>query len=285
MLRTALVDGPTWSSNYGLYGMQYGAEQVFTAVAEELAKSPDTHVLVSPSWANNANVYLYFFLDSEQQKRAEIGHISSYLDVKGQLTPDKLFVMAPEEYAQARASSKLIVSPPERILPYPDGRPGFYFVRMRYVDNVDAIFAAEREARQILQVGKVTIDGQEVQVRYSRLDIGRIVDIFDHNLTTLMRGLEANPLVIELTFPQPRSISSLNIAVAKMDFSVKVEVTPPNGTSPRSFTQTWRDIPGEPQVDFPLAGGPYQVSRLRIEIMDLNRQDEVHVHVREITLH
>ena len=40
---------------------------------------------------------------------------------------------------------------------YPDGQPGFYFVRMRYADNVDTIFAAERQARQVLQEDSATL--------------------------------------------------------------------------------------------------------------------------------
>ena len=59
----------------------------------------------------------------------------------------------------SQASRKFVLLPPERIMAYPDGQPGFYFVRMRYADNVDAVFAAERQARQALKEDGATLDG------------------------------------------------------------------------------------------------------------------------------
>jgi hypothetical protein len=51
LLRTALVNGPTWYTEYGLYGMQYGAAPLFAAVKEELARSPHARLLVTHTWA------------------------------------------------------------------------------------------------------------------------------------------------------------------------------------------------------------------------------------------
>ncbi|TET99975.1 MAG: hypothetical protein E3J30_03410, partial [Anaerolineales bacterium] len=49
MLSDALVNGPTWFDDYGMTGMQYGSQQVFTSAAE-LAERPDVdQVFVSPT--------------------------------------------------------------------------------------------------------------------------------------------------------------------------------------------------------------------------------------------
>jgi hypothetical protein len=284
MLRTALVDGPTWYTNYGLGGMQYGAEQLFTTLPAELAKSPDTRLLVSPTWANNPNIFPFFFLNEEQRNRVELINVDAFLFSKHDMSPNELFVMTPDEYKQAVASQKFVMQSPERIIPYPDGQPGFYFVRMRYADNIDTIFAAERQARQLLQEDSATLDGQQLLVRHSLLDAGQVADLFDGDDNTLMRGLEANPLIIELVFASPRTVGRLGVTVGSMDFSLKIITTPADGSAPRDASMTYRNLPSDPHVDLALPGSTQPVSKLRIEITNLHEGEVAHIHVREISL-
>jgi hypothetical protein len=283
MMRTALVDGPTWFTDYGLGGMQYGAGQLFSAIPEELAASPDTRILLSPNWANNPNEFLFFFLSEEQRRRVEMINVDSFLFSKRDLAPNQLFVMTPDDYQRAVASRKFVLAPPERTLPYPNGDTGFYFMRLQYVDDVDQIFDAERKARQQLIEQNVTVDGQPAVVRYSQLDIGEIANIFDGDETTLMRGLEANPFVIELDFASPRSISSLGLTVASMDFSLRVVAIPARGGVPLNAEMTYRNLPPDPHVDLAMPGGAQEISKLRIEITNLNETNVAHIHVRELS--
>ena len=284
MLRTALVDGPTWYSDYGLGGMQYGAEQLFATISEELAKSPYTLMHVSPNWANNPNTFLLFFLNEEQRSHVDMINVDTFLLAKHDLDQSQLFVMLADEYQRAEVSQKFVMQPPERIMAYPDGQPGFYFVRMRYADNVDTIFAAERQARQALREDTATLDGQQIIVRHSLLDVGQVADVFDGDDHTLMRGMEANPLIIELAFPSPRTVGRLGITVASMDFTLKVIATPADGSAPRDATMTYRNMPDDPHVDLLLPGGAQPVSKLRIEITNLNQGEVANIHVREISL-
>ena len=284
LLRTALVDGPTWYNDYGLGGMQYGAEQLFSTIPEELAKSPDTHMHVSPNWANNPNTFLLFFLNEQQRNRIDMMNVDAFLLTKRDLDSRQLFVMLADEYQRARASQKFVMQPPERIMAYPDGQPGFYFVRMRYADNVDTIFAAERLARQALQEDSATLDGQPVVVRHSLIDAGQVADLFDGDDHTLMRGLEANPLIIELEFPSPRTVGSLGLTVASMDFRLQVIATPADGSTPRDAAMEYRNQPADPHVDLALPGGTQPVNKLRIEITNLDQGEIANIHVREISL-
>jgi hypothetical protein len=176
------------------------------------------------------------------------------------------------------------MQPPERIMAYPDGQPGFYFVRMRYADNVDTIFAAERQARQALREDTATLDGQQIIVRHSLLDVGQVADVFDGDDHTLMRGMEANPLIIELAFPSPRTVGRLGITVASMDFTLKAIATPADGSAPRDAAMTYRNMPADPHVDLALPGGAQPVSKLRLEITNLNQGEVANIHVREISL-
>jgi hypothetical protein len=279
---TSLRDGPTWFGDYGLYGMQYGAPQVFGAIEETLQATPDADIRLSPNWANNSSVFPAFFLTPAQQSRVRMESIDDYLLNRRDLSPQSLYIMIPEEYEKVRTDPKLIVAAPERILPYPDGRPGFYFVRLAYAPDADRLFEQERIERQRPQQEVLTLDGQQVNVTISRLDSGRPVDLFDGDTWTLARTLEANPMVVKLEYPQPRAVSALTATLTSMDCTITVTLFEASGET-RTFARTYLDQPRDPTVELPFTGGPYQISAIQVEVLKLN-DDDPHVHVRELVL-
>jgi 4-amino-4-deoxy-L-arabinose transferase-like glycosyltransferase len=285
LLQTALVDGPTWFEDYGLNGMQYGTVQLFAdAIPAELARSPDVQLLVSPTWANNPNSFLDFFLTPAQAARVQLINIDAYTVSRRDLDPQRdLFIMPAYEYERAGASGKFVIEPPERVIDYPDGSPGFYIVRMRYVDNVAELFAADREARSQLVETTVQIAGQPVQVRHSLPDIGQIGDILDGDPFSLMRGFEANPLVIELDFDTPRVVNEIALTVGKMDFDLTLIATPIDGPAV-VVQQQYRDLPPDPTVMVALPTAPQELAQLRLEILQVGAGEVAHVHVRELEL-
>jgi hypothetical protein len=140
--------------------------------------------------------------------------------------------MTPEEYRAATDDRRFDAIRVTRVIPYPDGRPGFYFVHMRYSPAADAIFAAERRARQRPIFSHVTIDGQPVTVRHPLFDIGRIDDVFDGDSFTVARTFEANPAVLQLTFPRPRSIRAVQVRIAKMRLDLQIRAFAAKGGEP-----------------------------------------------------
>ncbi|MEI8307393.1 MAG: antitoxin family protein [Chloroflexales bacterium] len=285
LLRTALTDGPTWFTNYGMAGMQYGAQQLFgEAIPDLLAREPDTQLLVSPTWANNPNAYLDFFLSPIQISRVQMINIDAFTVSRQPLDPARqIFVMPPDEYERAVKDSKFIVSPPERIIPYPNDQPGFYVVRMRYVDNVDTVFAADRAARAQLVAEQMDIGGP-VTVAHSLLDMGTPENLFDDNPNTLIRGFEANPLVIELRFAQPRSIGGVKLTVGSMNFTLRLIGTPADGGPQIIAEQRYNGLPPDPTVSLDLPGGTRKLSVLRLEISPAGAEEVAHVHVRDLAL-
>jgi hypothetical protein len=284
MLWTALVTGPTWYTDYGLYGMQYGAQQVFGATREELARSPDTRLLITHTWANNPNAFIPFFLDDAEQARVEMTSIEPFMETRREIGETHMFVMTAQEYVEAQASNKFEIDPPARVLLYPNGEPGFYFVRLRYSPAADAVFAAERAQRQQLVDGMATINGQAVTVRHSQLDLGEAGDLFDGDTETLIRGLEANPLVLEFHFPTPQSIGMVSIDGWSPNIDLAVEMTLPDGSTTQRFAGSYRDQPHNPHISFALPNGPHQASILRLEIKNATEGEVSKVHVREIKL-
>lgn len=283
MLRDALTNGPLWYSDYGLYGMQYGAKQLFVeAVPEDLRKDPDTRIMMTSTWANGADTFIRFFLPKEQAARVQMLNIDYYLMARRDLNSDIVLVMTPSEYQRAQASGKFKSIDVERVVPYPDGSPGFYFARLAYADNFDEVLAQERAARSQPVAAQAVIDGESVQVLHSQLDMGLAPNLFDGDTFTLVRGLEANPLVFEFTFPQPRRITGLGADFASMDFALTVKLYADPAGEPSVYTETYRGLPPDPHVEMVFDGAPEQVTKMRLEILQLNPGNEVHIHVREL---
>jgi len=283
MLRQALTEGPLWFQDYGLYGMQYGAKQLFVeTLPKYLQELPNSQIGISSSWANGADAFLRFFLTPEQRNRVQMRDVKYFLDNKGNLNPDILLVMTPPEYDKALSSSKFKNVAVDQVIPYPDGRPGFYFAHLTYADNVDAIFAAEQEARKKPLEGTVVIDGQTVPVKYSQIEAGQLKDLFDGDLFTLIRGVEANPYILEFALLQSRPITELAANFGSMDFTIMVKLYGPGAADPITYTETYRNLPPDPHIEMKFDKGPASVSTMRIEILNITAGPTAKIHIREL---
>jgi hypothetical protein len=142
LLRTALVEGPLMFRDYGLYGMQYGARQIFEQVIPQvLEQDSQTEVLITSTWANAADNFIQFFVPEADRARVRMDGVGNYLYRRRPLSRDLLFLMTPAEYAEAAGSLKFKNVTVDGLIPYPDGTPGFFLVRMEYADNADGVFA------------------------------------------------------------------------------------------------------------------------------------------------
>ena len=282
MLRDALVNGPTWYHDYGLGGLQYGARQVFSEIQKYLKDSPDTHIVLSPSWANGSDILARFFLS--EPLPIEMGSIEGFLFQRLDLDQNTLLVMIPDEYQKALTSDKLTDVQLVKTLPYPDGQVGFYFARMRYVDNVDQIFASERQARQKPLMGEVNLDGQVATVKYPYLDMGEIQQAFDHDTNTLIRTLEANPLILILELPEARQIDGVSALVGGTPTSLTVRVGGNVGSGNLVYSDSAGESPKPRQMVIQFDESIW-INHLEVEIKNLNDSEPAHVHLWEMSLH
>ncbi len=285
VMNDALTNGALWFRDYGLGGMQWGARPLFTDIVPDYLRQDERNlVMLTPTWTNGTTVLARFFLSADEARRAPMYNVDYFLSEKRALNDHMLHVMTAPEYERALDSDKFSAVKVKSVLHYPDGSPGFYFVRLAYVDNIDDIFAAEREARRQLVENQLIIDGEMVTVRHSLLDAGRIYDIFDDDTFTLGRVMEANPAVFELIFPEPRAVAGLAADFGSFDFKWDIKLYSPNADEPVVYTTTHRDNPPDPHIEIAFGRGPAQVSKMRIEILDLHAGDRAKIHIRELQL-
>jgi hypothetical protein len=285
LLRNSLVNGPVWFNDYGLYGMQYGAIQIFEkSIPQYWSEDPNLHFRVSAVWANGTERFLTFFLTEDEQQKVDLISIDGLMSKKYNLEANDIFVLTPGEYDKAVTSDKFKVVQVEDIIPYPDQTPGFYFIRLAYADNIDQLLQAEKAERSILKEDEINLDGQLVTVRYSWIDMGEPAQIFDNDPFTLIRGMEANPFILELSFQQSRTISGISLNLGAMDADLKVELTPAQGGAPVYYQESFRDVrEGDIlTMNFPDVSLP--VTNMHLEIHSANAGEIANVHIRELKL-
>jgi hypothetical protein len=284
LLREALVNAPTWYDDYGLGGMQWGVKQLFTdRLPAHLARDPNERLVVSPAWANGTDVFSQFFFSEDQQARVSFASIDYFTSERRVLDPHLVLVLPADEYQRALADPKLTDLTVDELLRYPDGSPGFYFVRLAYSAQADALFAADAAAQRQPVTETVTLDGQAVVVVHSALGAGQLSDMLDGDTFTLGRGLNANPLVVDFTFSAPRAIGKLVLTLGSMDdFTVKLEVYAAGGAEPQVVEQDFTGLSPDPTVELALGPGTGPVQRALLSIRNNLTGDEAAIHIREI---
>ncbi len=280
MLADALIHAPTWYADYSLTGMQYGARQLFAAVADTLRDDPRIHLIVSPTWANGTDVLARFFFDDPLPY--QLGTAQEYYRKVGNLTPQTQFVMTPEEFA-AIPRQKFAEIRVVKTLLYPNGRPGFLFVQLQYKQDIAAIIAAERAAHEQLVEDTVQIDGQPVRMLHSRADIGKPQDVFDGSLTTLFRTDALNPLKIQLIFPSPRRIHQVSLQIGGVPTAVRVQGWDADNRPLFDLRQSAGEAIN-PRLLTVNLGGEYPVETLWLEVRNVRDNEEGNVHLWEVTL-
>jgi len=280
MLADALQNGPTWFKNYGLYGMQYGAKQVFGHIENQLKNDPGAEFYLTSAWANGADVLARYFFDDPIP--FQMGSIEGFIHEYKPIQPGTIFVMTKEERQSMLESQKFTNISTDNVIAYPDGEPGFYFIRLDYVENIQNIFASELADRRKMNTGTVSLpDGTEIEVEYSTLDIGEIKHVFDGDKTTLVRSWEANPLRMIVHFPEEREISQLVMRVGGEPTRVEAELWSANTDKPVVLSEEVSETttPRFLEMDLPQ---PSQVNRVEIRVFNLNNAEPAHVHLWEL---
>ncbi len=310
ILKDALVNGPTWFQDYGLYGMQYGASQVFgDTVAPELQNNPNVRVIVSPSWANGTEQFNPFFIPEENRSRVAFGQPSDYIDSLMAGTPELLFIATADEYNQLAseqqttdptkdysklAPGELAAAPKYKeiivheIIPYPNGQPGFYLISVTPSDNIKEIMAAEHERNRTPIEDTMLFNGETIRVVHSPLSAGRMEDNFDNDPDTFTRALEANPYVIDLYPLTPIDTHSVFIKTGSLhDYTITIRLYAPGSDQPVIYTQTYKDapdkdLPPDPEVTINFDRGPEKSARIEIEVKDNISGETSQIHLRTI---
>ena len=278
MTRDAVLNGPAWYADYSLYGMQWGGQQLSEKILEFKQAHPQARLTLSPTWANNTDVIMRFFLgDPLPVEMGTLGEHSAYYIP---FEREEVFILPPEEYAALLENPKFADVDVLDTLLYPDNKPGFYFVSLDYAAGAEAIFAAELAERQKPQVEQLELLGQVAEVTYPMLDIGGVADAFDGDRATLIRTFEANPLNLTLTFDETVELQAITVWLGNVRSGISVELIDQQGRRHQfeafdAGTEAIHPI----RLDF---GEELVVKSLNLSIESLDEREPVHVHLWDV---
>ncbi len=281
MTQDALRNGPTWFDDYSMYGMQWGGQTLFNKIKTWQKQHPGQQIVLSPSWANATDVLARYFLEDSPGIRLDTYKAWS-LYYTPPLDSNILFIMLPEELKEMSADPKFTDWAVLDQISWPDGRPGFYFVTLRYADNAQAIFEQQALERRIPKTAIVQLMGQDVMVDYSPLDLGEIWQAFDGDDRSVIRSFEANPLRIKLTFKEAVTLNSVNVLVGGPPTDMALEVLSASGET-TSYTQAL----GSSSVVRPISvtfENPIEVKEFTLSVSNTGESEPAHVHIWEIKL-
>jgi 4-amino-4-deoxy-L-arabinose transferase-like glycosyltransferase len=280
LLRDSLVNGPFWNRNYGME-IPWGGPQVYGTIAEWHAQEPDAFFVVSPTWANGVDTLRRFFLPDDFP--IDIANADRFTEKRQPLDDKTILVLTASEYEAALVNPKLADIRVEELIPYPDGSPGFYFIRMRYSAQADAIFEQERLERLKPVIDTLVVDGSTLTIEHPLFDSGGVQHLFDGDPYTLARGYEANPMVLKITFDTPRPVHGMDLTTGSMDFALTVRLFAPGDSEPVVYAETYTGLPNDPTVSIDFDEAPAQVSRLEMEVLHLTEPPgAAKIHLREI---
>ena len=266
MLTDALVHGPTWYSNYGISGLQYGAPQVYSAARSYVKSNPDVRVHVSPTWTFQGDIQRRFFVP--EVKQIIVGSADEYLNKVTPGLENQLFILTPADYQKVLDSTWLETPRVELTIPYPNGLSGFYFVRLKYKANVDELVRSSVEKLHHLLETSLVVNGESWLVRYSSLDSGDVRNVFDGNPDTLIKTSGANPLVVEVEFPAGRQLTSVTARVGSEAVELTVRIDAEDGAGEKRYTQA-AGGGNQPYKNVRVElGGVQTVKKLRFELLD-----------------
>ena len=203
----AINNGAKWDSDYGMGGLQYGTMELVEKIPQYLDELEDTqNLMLTPTWANGTDTVMRFFFGTPLPFR--IGNIDTYIITYTPMPDELILIMTVPEYDYMLESNKFTQIEIVDTIYYPDGQPGFYFVKLKYVDNIEEIFASEASERKALQVGEIEVSGVSALVSYSYIDMGQLSDLFDNNNASLIRTFEANPMIVKVQYDSPVNLES-----------------------------------------------------------------------------
>lgn len=276
---------PTWFDEYGLYGLQWGAKQLYVeAIPRYLREHPEAQLTYPADWANGEEIFDSFFLSQEQRQHFVVFESDHEATTAPPIPANLVFILSRAQLKELESSKRFKKPVIEQTIYYPNGEPGFVFARLAYVDNIEDVIRQLRAWSLELLVDRVPVGSNQATVSYSRLDGGQISNLVDNNPATIIRSMTANPMILNIHFDRPERIRTLKGIFWPMKLLWKVRAL--TSTGEVIFESVRREIlnEGDAGADLTLSTTPVEVSTLEMEISNLlDPPDSSHVHFREMS--
>ena len=277
----AINNGAKWDSDYGMSGLQYGTAELVEKIPHYLEELDDPqNLMLTPTWANGTDMVMRFFFGTPLPFR--IGNIDTFNKTYTPMPDELILIMTVPEYEFMLESNKFTQIKILDTIYYPDGQPGFYFVNLKYMDNIEEIFEMEAAERRALQVGEIEVGGVPALVSYSYLDMGQLSDLFDNNNASITRTFEANPMIVKVQYDYPVNLENCTARIGGTPSEVNLTLYDQDEQLVDEYHISTKEEVVPHTVDFDIE----PTDNILVAILSLANAEEgepAHVHLWEFT--
>jgi hypothetical protein len=186
---------------YGMYGIQYGARQLYGWVKEKAKTEPDIRIINATF--NSGDAFLLFFLSPEERRRVKIIEPLRICQGRDEWSDSTLFVF-PAEWFES--------NPPDTCPPFekeiievirdPKGKPLLEAVRLKHSQAVNDWFIKIKNERLALKVDNLVVNGMPITFEHTKIAWGTIAGFFDGDSGTRARTDDINPGIFSVRFAE-----------------------------------------------------------------------------------
>jgi len=130
ILLDTLRNSPRWYSDYGRNGLQYGSEQIFRLARDYALYHPDMTIRISPVWCTQCETLRAFFIPDNP--KILLDPPSRFMESPDETIVNNVFIVTKEEYLTLVESRRFGEINVKTIVPFPDGSPAFFLLRLNY---------------------------------------------------------------------------------------------------------------------------------------------------------
>ncbi|HTX79152.1 MAG TPA: hypothetical protein VMC62_05765, partial [Longilinea sp.] len=280
MTADALIHAPTWYTDFGINGLQWGAREVFSTALDLNKAYPDQIIRISGGWDWQPDILERFFVPDELP--IQLGNADAFMAGYKPEISNTIFILIPQDYQNAAASDKFSSVDVIKTIPAPDGTTAFYVVRLTYIPNAQAEFEAEREEQIQLVSDIVSVNDQQLTIWHTRLDADLIANLFDGNPNTYAHTVGINPLVLDWALPSPQTVSGIQVRMGSEHAVLTLTVTDVDGSQVTKEVEA-TDTGVNKDVTITLDAPVTSASHIHFELNDVDATPDSDVHLWEVT--
>lgn len=270
--------------DYGFYGVQYGAPQLFEWVKKDPYPGEKFHM--ASHLFNASHVYLSFFLHDESWlQRFEIIDFENLCKSVNPIADNALVIARSSALQELKASGCPLVWDTLNEFKDPRGQPNFAAIRMRrapeYAEWREKMF---RQRTELISTDR-TINGKMVHIAYPLIDMGDPGSLFDGDPNSIVRTQQINPARFQLSFAETKLTGIL--VILNNTTEADVELHGRRGTknvslAPRKhFSARNGD---SPQIHFDLSSIAEPIDWVEVRVNLTDQGEYGTVHLAEISL-
>jgi hypothetical protein len=186
---------------YGMYGIQYGARQLYDWVKDKSRTESDIRIINSTF--NSGDAFLQFFLSPEQRRRVTIIEPLRICQGRDQWSDSTLFVFPTGWFeSEPPGTCPLFEKEVVDIIRDPKGQPLLEAIRLKHSPAVEEWFTKLKNERLALKVDDVVINGMAAKFEHTKIAWGTIAGFFDGDSGTRARTDDINPGVFAVRFAE-----------------------------------------------------------------------------------